>query len=175
MKLSEIYKETLREAELTDIERDVQELANDLSRAIKTDLESEDNINESLDPVSILSLLMASNTLIHILSGWSAKILKKYNIGKGAEAAEKIHGFTSAIEDDFKTPIRRVISLFTKDPESQEKITDGLFVILLLSLGVKCGADAYKALMGSSVVSAGVSALKGMMKGIDIVGILKKM
>jgi hypothetical protein len=175
MKLLEIYKQTLAESELESIERDVQDLASDLSAAIKSELESEDTVTEGLDPVSILSLLMASNTMVHILSGWSIKILKKYNIGTGLDAAKKIHSFTHAIEDDFKTPIRRVISLFTKDPTTQEKITDGLFVILLLSLGIKCGADAYRALMGSSVVSAGVSALKGMMKGIDIMGILKKM
>ena len=55
----------------------------------------------------------------------------------------------------------------------KDLITNGLFILLLLGLGLKAGKEAFTALKKSSNVVAGINGLKAALKGKDIVGILK--
>ena len=155
-------------------ENEMDQLGDELADAIEDKLEDKkDEINEAVDPLSLLSYVLAGNTLINIMSKWATKLFKKYDFGKGAEAAEKIEKFTHKLENDFKGPIKRVVGLFTKNKKTKSIITDGLFALLLLGLGAKAGSEAFASLKKSNVAASGVSGLKAALKGKDIATLVK--
>tara|TARA_B100000900_G_scaffold274088_1_gene234203 strand:+ start:536 stop:1372 length:837 start_codon:yes stop_codon:yes gene_type:complete len=162
----------LAEGQLYESEFDP--LADELAAAIEVKLDDKkDELNEVIDPISILSYVLAGNTLVNIMAKYVSKFFDKYDFGKGKEAADKIYNFTHKLEDDFKGPIKRVVGLFAKDPKVKENVTDGLFALLLLGLGAKAGTEAFNALKASNVISGGLSSLKAALKGKDIVGLIK--
>ncbi len=155
-------------------ENELESLGNELANAIEDKLEDKkDELNEIIDPISVLSYILAGNTLTNILAKYVGKLFTKYNFGKGAEAAKKIEKFTHKLEQDFKGPISRVVGLFTKDKKTKAIVTDGLFAALLLGLGARAGVEAFNSLRSSSVVAGGVSSLKAGLKGKDIVTLIK--
>ena len=84
-------------------ENEMGSLGKELADEIEDILSKEDKVNEAIDPVSILATVLAGTTLTNILSKWVGKIFKKYNFGKGEEAAKKIESFTHRLEKDFCT------------------------------------------------------------------------
>ena len=165
-------KKYLKESYLTESELDT--LGKELASSIEVKLDSKkDELNEIVDPISILSYLLAGTTLTNILAKWAGKLFKKYNFGKGEEAAKKIYDFTHKLEDDFKGPIRTTIGLFVKDEKAKKQITDILFTLLLLGLGAKAGTEAFNSLKSSNVVAGSVSGLKAALKGKDIASTIK--
>ena len=135
-------------AENTLHENEMASLADELADEIKDTLEDKkDELKEIVDPITILSTVLASTTLVNILSKFAGKIFKKYNFGKGEEAAKKIYNFTHKLEEDFKSPIKRIVKLFTKDEKSIRLVTDGLYALVILSLGVKAGSGAFQNLL----------------------------
>jgi competence protein ComGC len=150
-------------------ESEIDALAKELANAVEDKLEDKkDEINEALDPISILSYVLAGNTLVNIIAKYIGKLFKKYNFGKGEEAAKKIYDFTHKLEQDFKRPIGRVVGLFTKDEKTKNTVTDGLFALLLLGLGAKAGTEAFSAIRKSNFIAGGVSGIKAALKGKDI-------
>ena len=113
------------------------------------------------------------STLINILAKFTGKIFKKYNFGKGEEAAKKIYNFTHKLEEDFKRPIERVVKLFTKDVKTIKLVTNGLYALIILSLGVKAGSGAFQSLSKGNIASGTISGLKAALKGKDLSGLLK--
>ena len=100
----------------------------------------------------VLSTVLAGTTLTNILAKYAGKLFKKYNFGKGEEAAKKIYNFTHKLEKcDFKKPIERVIGLFTKDAKTKKIVTDSLYALLILALGVKAGGGALQSLSKGNV------------------------
>tara|TARA_B100001094_G_scaffold299951_1_gene325032 strand:- start:83 stop:610 length:528 start_codon:yes stop_codon:yes gene_type:complete len=162
----------LRESYLSENELD--NLGDELANAIEDTLkDKKDELNEVVDPISILSYILAGTTLTNILAKYVGKLFDKYNFGKGKEAADKIYDFTHKLEGDFKKPIERVVGLFTKDQNTKALITDSLFVLLLLGLGARAGTEAFNSLRKSNVVAGGLSSLKAALKGKDIISIIK--
>jgi len=105
----------LRESYLSENELD--NLGDELANAIEDTLkDKKDELNEVVDPISILSYILAGTTLTNILAKYVGKLFDKYNFGKGKEAADKIYDFTHKLEGDFKKPIERVVGLFTNPP-----------------------------------------------------------
>ena len=149
-------------------ENDMDNLGKELSMAIEDKLEDKEDINEVVDPISILSYLLAGTTLTNILAKYAGKFFKKYNFGKGEAAAKKIYNFTHKLENDFKSPIKTVLSIFVKDKKSLDLITNGLFAVLLLVLGGVAGANAYEAVKVNNVSTAGMATLKAALKGKDL-------
>ena len=92
---------------------------------------------------------------------------------KCEEAAKKIEEFTHELEERFKSPIDFVVGKFIKDEDKKDLITNSLFILLLLGLGLKAGKEAFTALKQSQAVSAAIPGLKAALKGKDIVSILK--
>ena len=155
-------------------ENELDALGDALADEIKDTLEDKkDELKEIVDPITILSTVLASTTLINILAKFSGKIFKKYNFGKGEEAAKKIYDFTHKLEEDFKGPIKRVVGLFTKDPKTIKLVTDGLYALLILSLGVKAGSGAIQSLSKGNIASGTISGLKAALKGKDLATLLK--
>ena len=149
-------------------ENDMDNLGKELAMAIEDKLEDKDGLNEAIDPVSILSYLLAGTTLTNLLAKYAGKFFKKYNFGKGEEAAKKIYDFTHKLENDFKKPIQTVLSVFVKDKKTLSTVTDVLFALLLLVLGGAAGAAAYKAAKVNNVASASMATLKAALKGKDL-------
>jgi hypothetical protein len=148
-------------------------LANSLDDAIEDQLEKseeeEGDINEALDPASLLSYILASNTVVNILSKQAMKIAKKYEWGKGEEAARNIYKFTHELEEKFKSPIRFIVSKFTKDSQKVKTITNSLFVLFLGYLAFHAGGSALKYLKQAKLSAGGIAGLKAALKGKDIV------
>ena len=166
------YKKYLKEGYLTENELDA--LGDELAAAIEVNLDDKkEELNEVVDPISILSYVLAGTTLTNIIAKYVGRLFKKYNFGKGEAAAKKIYDFTHKLENDFKSPIKRVVGLFTKDEKTKSVVTDGLFALLLLGLGAKAGTEAFNALRDTNIVSGGISGLKAALKGKDIVGLVK--
>jgi len=162
----------LRESYLS--ENELEDLGDELADAIEDTLEDKkDELNEVVDPISILSTILAGTTLTNILAKYVGKLFDKYNFGKGKEAADKIYNFTHKLEGDFKKPIERVVGLFIKNPETKTLVTDSLFILLLLGLGARAGTEAFNSLRKSNVIAGGLSGLKAALKGKDIVSIIK--
>ena len=155
-------------------ENEIDSLGDELADAIKDTLEDKkEELNEVIDPISILSYVLAGTTLINILAKYVGKLFKKYNFGKGEAAAKKIYDFTHKLEGDFKKPIERVVGLFTKDPKTKKLVTDSLFALLILALGVKAGGDAVSVLSKGNLGSGTVSGLKAALKGKDLSTLIK--
>ena len=151
---------------------DMSTLANSLDDAIEDQLEKseeeEGNNNEALDPASLLSYILASNTVVNILSKQAMKIAKKYEWGKGEEAARNIYKFTHELEEKFKSPIRFIVSKFTKDSQKVKTITNSLFVLFLGYLAFHAGGSALKYLKQAKLSAGGIAGLKAALKGKDI-------
>ena len=155
-------------------ENEIDALAKELANAVEDKLEDKkDDINEAVDPISILSYVLAGTTLTNIIAKYVGKLFKKYNFGKGEAAAKKIYDFTHKLEGDFKKPIGRVVGLFTKDAKTKTMVTDGLFALLLLGLGAKAGTEAFSAVRKSNLISGGVSGLKAALKGKDLATLIQ--
>ena len=168
----------LKEEEEADINSsqlgsDMSALANSLDDAIEDQLEKseeqEGDIKEALDPASLLSYILASNTVVNILSKQAMKIAKKYEWGKGEEAARNIYKFTHELEEKFKSPIRFIVSKFTKDSQKAKTITNSLFVLFLGYLAFHAGGSALKYLKQAKLSAGGIAGLKAALKGKDIV------
>jgi hypothetical protein len=155
-------------------ENEIDALAKELANAVEDKLEDKkDDINEAVDPISILSYVLAGTTLTNIIAKYVGKLFKKYNFGKGEAAAKKIYDFTHKLEGDFKKPIGRVVGLFTKDEKAKNMVTDGLFALLLLGLGAKAGTEAFSAVRKSNLISGGISGLKAALKGKDLATLIQ--
>ena len=155
-------------------ENEMDQLGDELADAIEDKLEDKkDELNEIVDPISVLSTVLAGTTLTNILAKYAGKLFKKYNFGKGEEAAKKIYDFTHKLEGDFKKPIERVIGLFTKDAKTKKIVTDSLYALLILALGVKAGGGALQSLSKGNVSAGTVSGLKAALKGKDLSTLIK--
>ena len=97
------------------------------------------------------------------------KIAKKYEWGKGEEAARNIYKFTHELEEKFKSPIRFIVSKFTKDSQKVKTITNSLFVLFLGYLAFHAGGSALKYLKQAKLSAGGIAGLKAALKGKDIV------
>ena len=78
------------------------------------------------------------------------------------------------MENDFKSPIKRVVGLFTSNEKTKRIVTDSLYALLILTLGVRAGGEALEA---ASLKKAGAGAVKGLkaaLKGKDLATLLKQ-
>ena len=62
---------------------------------------------------------------------------------------------------------------YLAEGQLHEIITDSLFALLILSLGVKAGSDAVNVLAKGNVASGTVSGLKAALKGKDLSALIK--
>ena len=76
-------------------------------------------------------------------------------------------------EEKFKSPIRFIVSKFTKDSQKVKTITNSLFVLFLGYLAYHAGGDALKYLKKAKLSSGGIAGLKAALKGKDIVSTAK--
>ena len=66
------------ELDLSDVGDDMADAADSLDNAIEDELEKQEELNEALDPASLLSYLLASTTVINILSKLSFNLTTSF-------------------------------------------------------------------------------------------------
>lgn len=149
------------------LESDEQLMAAQIKAVLDKELK-DGELNEVLDPVSILSYLLLSNTVIDILGKYAAKVLRKLNLNKAADKAEAIHNWAHDNEKAMVNVIATVIKPFVRDEEKRQQIAKGLFIAVLAALGVQAGVGALDAIRGADVGGAALGMTKSALKGRDI-------
>lgn len=149
------------------------QMAAQLKAAFDAELK-DGEVNELLDPVSILGWALTANTVIDILGKYAAIALRSMNFNKAADKADAIHQWAHQNEKSVVNVIAQVISPFVKDAGKRQTIAKGLFVALLAAFGIQAGIGALKAIRGANVGSAALSMTKTALKGRDIAHIGKE-
>jgi len=150
------------------------DLGTELEGAIKGELvDKAKKIDEVAGVVGILGYILLSNTVANMLSKFAQKMAKKYDWGKGEEAAKNIYKWTHDNEKAFQAPIRRVISLFTKDPKKTNQIAKIIYAVLILLMAGQAGGNAASYLKKASWLKGGLYGLKSAVKGKEVHTIFK--
>ena len=164
----------LFEDEQDQFEDDLAKVAKSLSSEIEDELEdNKKELNEVAGVVGILGYILLSNTVANMLSKIAKRLSAKYEWGKGEEAAKKIYNFTHKNEEAFKAPIKRIVSIFTKDTKKQKWISDVLYAVIIFLMAGQAGGEAVAYLKKASYLKGGIYSLKAAIKGIEVNTILK--
>jgi hypothetical protein len=179
-------KKYLAEGKLFESEEDqfgaeLDALGDQLAAEIKDELEdhkeeiqkSDKELNEIAGVVGIIGYILLSNTVANMLSKFAKKQFAKRDWGKGEAAAKKIYDFTHKNEDAFKAPIKRIVSLFTKDAKKQKMISDILFAIVVLAMAGQAGGNAVSYVKKAGYLKGGLYGLKAAIKGTEVSNIIK--
>tara|TARA_B100000900_G_scaffold359455_1_gene330943 strand:+ start:4321 stop:4902 length:582 start_codon:yes stop_codon:yes gene_type:complete len=176
-----IYNNPLLQEEVEDngpeekaFDAEFNALGDQLANAIEDELEGkEEELNEVAGVVGIIGYILLSNTVANMLSKFVKNQATKHDWGTGKEAAEKIYKWTHDNEKAFQAPIRRVVSLFTKDPKKQDQIAKILYAIVILMMAGQAGGNAASYLKKASYLKGGLYSLKSLIKGKEVHTIFK--
>ena len=145
-----------------------------LAGAIKNELgDKAKKLDEVAGVVGIIGYILLSNTVANMLAKFVQKISKKYNWGKGEEAAKNIYKWTHDNEKAFKAPIRRIVGLFTKDEKKKDQISSILYAVLILMMAGQAGGNAVGYVKKASYLKGGLYGLKSAVKGKEVHTIFK--
>ena len=145
-----------------------------LATAIKGELKGkEEKLDEVAGVVGIIGYILLSNTVANMLAKFAQKMSKKYNWGKGEEAAKNIYKWTHDNEKAFQAPIKRIVGLFTKDEKKKKQISEILYAIVILLMAGQAGGDAASYLKKASYLKGGLYGLKSAVKGKEVHSIFK--
>jgi len=164
----------LREEEVEQFEDDLALAGDAIADEIEDELKDQEiELNEVATIVGILGYILLSNTVANMISGLSKKLFKKYDFGKGEAAAKKIYDFTHKNEEAFKTPIKRVVGIFTKNEKYKKIISDILYALVILGMAGQAGGDAVNYIKKAGYLKGGLYGLKSLVKGTEVAVILK--
>ena len=170
--LQEELKDNGPEEKAFDNEFDA--LGAQLAGAIKNELgDKAKKLDEVAGVVGIIGYILLSNTVANMLAKFVQKISKKYNWGKGEEAAKNIYKWTHDNEKAFKAPIRRIVGLFTKDEKKKDQISSILYAVLILMMAGQAGGNAVGYVKKASYLKGGLYGLKSAVKGKEVHSIFK--
>jgi hypothetical protein len=108
-----------------------------------------------------------------MLSKFAKKMFAKYDFGKGEEAAKKIENFAHNNEKAFQAPIRRIVSLFTKNEKKINNISESVYALVILLMAGQAGGNAASFLGKSKWLEGGLYGLKTAIKGTEVGVIIK--
>jgi len=170
--LKEELKDNGPEEKAFDNEFDV--LGAQLAGAIKNELgDKAKKLDEVAGIVGIIGYILLSNTVANMLAKFVQKISKKYNWGKGEEAAKNIYKWTHDNEKAFKALIRRIVGLFTKDEKKKDQISSILYAVVILMMAGQAGGNAVDYVKKASYLKGGLYGLKSAVKGKEVHTIFK--
>ena len=170
--LQEELKDNGPEEKAFDNEFDA--LGTQLAGAIKNELgDKAKKLDEVAGIVGIIGYILLSNTVANMLAKFVQKISKKYNWGKGEEAAKNIYKWTHDNEKAFKAPIRRIVGLFTKDEKKKDQISSILYAVVILMMAGQAGGNAVDYVKKASYLKGGLYGLKSAVKGKEVHTIFK--
>ena len=163
MKLGNLVSEIQLESKLGD---EFADIGDELAQELKDELENQDELNEVV--MSIVAYVMFSNGIMALTSKLVKRISKKYDFGKGVSAAEKIEAFAKANDDRFMYPIRKAVSLFTKDEAKIKKVTHILFAVVVLSMALNAGMEVFDLIKNSDFMQSSVNSLRTAVGGTKV-------
>jgi len=176
-----IYNNPLLKEELKDngpeeaeFDTEFDALGAELAGAIKGELgDKAKKIDEVAGVVGIIGYILLSNTVANMLAKFAQKQAKKHNWGKGEEAAKNIYKWTHDNEKAFQAPIRRIVSLFTKDTKRQDQVAKIIYAVLILLMAGQAGGNAASYMKKASYLKGGLYGLKSAVKGKEVHTIFK--
>lgn len=176
LKNNPLLKEELKDngPEEKAFDNEFDALGAQLAGAIKNELgDKAKKLDEVAGIVGIIGYILLSNTVANMLAKFVQKISKKYNWGKGEEAAKNIYKWTHDNEKAFKAPIRRIVGLFTKDEKKKDQISSILYAVLILMMAGQAGGNAVGYVKKASYLKGGLYGLKSAVKGKEVHTIFK--
>ena len=176
-----LFEDEEKKFQLEKFGSELDAFADNLADEIKDELEdhkediqkSDKELNEVVCIAGIIGYILLSNTVANMLSKFAKKQFAKRDFGKGEAAAKKIYDFTHKNEEAFKAPIKRIVSLFTKDAKKQKMISDILFAIVVLAMAGQAGGNAVGYIKKAGYLKAGLYGLKAAIKGTEVSNIIK--
>ena len=176
-----LFEDEEKKFQLEKFGSELDAFADNLADEIKDELEdhkediqkSDKELNEVVGIAGIIGYILLSNTVANMLSKFAKKQFAKRDFGKGEAAAKKIYDFTHKNEEAFKAPIKRIVSLFTKDAKKQKMISDILFAIVVLAMAGQAGGNAVGYIKKAGYLKAGLYGLKAAIKGTEVSNIIK--
>ena len=176
LKNNPLLKEELKDngPEEKAFDNEFDALGAQLAGAIENELgDKAKKLDEVAGIVGIIGYILLSNTVANMLAKFAQKMSKKYNWGKGEEAAKNIYKWTHDNEKAFQAPIRRIVSLFTKDAKRQDQVAKILYAVLILLMAGQAGGNAASYLKKASWLKGGLYGLKSAIKGKEVHTIFK--
>ena len=178
VKLIDIYEEIDQEQEF---DKDFDNFGVNLASAIGNELKDHEKDIDKLESgkveeviaTTILGYILLSNTVVSMLSKFAKKMFAKYDFGKGEEAAKKIENFAHNNEKAFQAPIRRIVSLFTKNEKKINNISESVYALVILLMAGQAGGNAASFLGKSKWLEGGLYGLKTAIKGTEVGVIIK--
>jgi len=178
IKLIDIYEEIDQEQEF---DKDFDNFGANLASAIGNELKDHEKDIDKLESgkveevvaTTILGYILLSNTVVSMLSKFAKKMFVKYDFGKGEEAAKKIENFAHNNEKAFQAPIRRIVSLFTKNEKKINNISESVYALVILLMAGQAGGNAASFLSKSKWLEGGLYGLKTAIKGTEVGVIVK--
>jgi len=176
LKNNPLLKEELKDngPEEAEFDTEFDALGAELAGAIKDELgDKAKKIDEVAGVVGIIGYILLSNTVANMLAKFAQKMSKKYDWGKGEEAAKNIYKWTHDNEKAFQAPIRRIVRLFTKDEKRINQASKVLYAIIILMMAGQAGGNAASYLKKASWLKGGLYGLKTAVKGKEVHAIFK--
>ena len=164
MKLSELI-----------FESDEDILAKELSKEFEEELE-DGKVDEAIisTATAILGWALTSNSIIDILGKYIGKALEKSGLDKAANKAKAAHEWAHRNEAKIVGRIDRSLKKTIKDDSKRSIVSKGIFIVLLLGLGIKAGISGFKALKAAKVSTATLATVKAALKGRDVATVGKE-
>ena len=172
MKVIKLKNILLEETADTDVKMFATDLAGEVEDELENEMPTQEGrLNESI--IGIIGYVLLSNTVANMLSKFIGKQAGKLNLDKTEAAAKKIEDWSHRNEVAFKAPIKRVVSIFTKNPKYQKIISDILYAIIILGMAGQAGAGVVNYVKKAAWFKSGFYALKTYVKGAEVHHIIK--
>ncbi len=146
-----------------------------LAAAIEKELKDKAPVEEAVGILGILSYILLSNTIAHMLSSIAKKIAKKQGWSATDDIATKIYDWTHKNEQAFMSPIKRVLSVIMVGPTAKyvEPVTKGLYAIFIFFLAGQYGGAAIAAVKKSAWGATSFNTVKSLVKGKEVHTLIK--
>ena len=134
------------------------------------EVKQDDQANEVVGVLGILSYVLLSNTIANMLSSMAKKIAKKQGWQKTDDIATKIYDWTHKNEAAFMSPIKRVLSVVMIGPTKKyiDPVTKGLYAIFIFFLAGQYGGAALDAVKNSKWGATAFNTVKSLVKGKEV-------
>ena len=141
-----------------------------LAAAIEKELKDKAPVEEAVGILGILSYILLSNTVAHMLSSMAKKIAKKQGWDKTEDIATSIYDWTHKNEQAFMSPIKRVLSVVMIGPTKKyiDPVTKGLYAIFIFFLAGQYGGAALDAVKNSKWGATAFNTVKSLVKGKEV-------
>lgn len=141
-----------------------------LASAIEKELKDKKPVQEALGVVGVISYILLSNTVAHMISSLAKKIAKKQGWENVENKATAIYDWAHKNEQAFMSPIKRVLSVIMigKSKKYIEPVTKGLYAILIFGMAGTYGGEAITQLRNSKWGAGIFNTLKSFIKGKEV-------